>query len=485
MRKYAFEQVVEDYTSQFHKVKKEDYLSEGQYRIVDQSKEFVAGYTNDKRLVNMLHIPIIIFGDHTRIFKYIDFPLVLGADGAKALVVKDNLAYTKYLYYYFRTLQLPDAGYSRHFKFLKRVSIPILENYDDQIRVATILAQVEKLIVKRKESIKLLDELLQNIFWEMFGLKSKDYKQWKVESLSTKAEIVSGVTKGKKYKLNNLREVPYMRVANVQDGYFDLTEIKKIKVTEAEINQYKLIKGDLLLTEGGDPDKLGRGAVWNNEIDECIHQNHIFRVRLIDSSINPIFLGALMSSKYGKNYFLKAAKQTTGIASINSRQLKAFPVFIPPSSLQKQFAAIVKKVEVIKTKYNQNFVELETLYSSLSQRAFKGEIDLSRVPIDVVNKPEITMDEPIDLGNCSSINFSKIELTKIIKTMSARPFHFNELCKKVEQASFEPVPEYEEIKDIIYTMLKEKNPVLKQSFEEVFDASTEERMKKVVLRVNV
>lgn len=262
---------------------------------------------------------------------------------------------------------------------LAKIKISYPKNYNDQIRISTVLTRAEKLIAKRKESIKVLDELVKSTFLEMFGLNSADYKQWGVEPLNTNTEIVSGVTKGKKYKSSNLREVPYMRVANVQDGHLDLSEIKTIEVTDNEIQQYKLRKGDLLLTEGGDPDKLGRGAVWNNEIDECIHQNHIFRVRVRDTLINPIFLSALIASKFGKSYFLKAAKQTTGIASINSTQLKAFPLIKPPLPLQNQFAAIVKKTESLKAKYNQNLTELENLYGSLSQRAFKGELDLSKV----------------------------------------------------------------------------------------------------------
>jgi len=294
----------------------------------------------------------------------------------------------KYSYLYFRNnMKILEAGFKgaglKHISkgFISEIKIP-LPSLGDQIRIAAVLTRVEKLIAKRKDSIKALDEFLKSTFLEMFGLNNADYKKWNLEHLSSNTEIVSGVTKGKKYKDSVLREVPYMRVANVQDGHLNLTEIKTIEVTENEIQQYSLQKGDLLLTEGGDPDKLGRGAVWNNEIKECIHQNHIFRVRVKDTSINPVFLSALMASKYGKSYFLKAAKQTTGIASINSKQLKAFPLIKTPLPLQNKFAAIVEKVESIKSKYTPNLTELENLYGSLSQRAFKGKLDLSRVPIE-------------------------------------------------------------------------------------------------------
>lgn len=353
---------------------------------------------------------------------------------------------------------------------------------DDQIRIAAVLTRAEKLIAKRKESIKALDELLKSTFLGIFGLYSTGYKQWKVEPLNTNTEIVSGVTKGKKYKSSNLREVPYMRVANVQDGHLDLTEIKTIEVTDDEIQQYKLRKGDLLLTEGGDPDKLGRGAVWNDEIDECIHQNHIFRVRVKDTSINPVFLSALMASKYGKNYFLKAAKQTTGIASINSKQLKAFPLIKPPLPLQNQFAAIVEQVESLKARYTQSLAELENLYGSLSQRAFKGELDLSRVPLETEKQvTELHGEVKGTSSMTGELSLSKIyseaELIKTLQSLAGKTFSFDSLMTELEKASFEEMPKYGELKEKIYKMLEGTNPLLSQTFDKV--------NKEIVLRVNI
>jgi type I restriction enzyme S subunit len=267
---------------------------------------------------------------------------------------------------------------------LYNLKIP-LPPLDDQIRIAHLLSKVEGLIAQRKQHLQQLDDLLKSVFLEMFGIKDGSYKDWTVDKLGTYAEIVSGVTKGKKYKSEALIATPYMRVANVQDGHFVLDEIKKIAVTQNEIDQYQLRRGDLLLTEGGDPDKLGRGSVWEEQIANCIHQNHIFRVRIKkQTEINPYYLSALVGSIYGKAYFLKSAKQTTGIASINSTQLKNFPTVIPPIDLQNKFAAIVKKVEVVKSQYQQSLAELENIYGALSQKAFKGELDLSRVPLKTI-----------------------------------------------------------------------------------------------------
>lgn len=253
---------------------------------------------------------------------------------------------------------------------------------DDQVRIAGLLSKVEGLIAQRKQHLQQLDDLLKSIFLEMFGFCDGTYTQWSIDRLALHTEVVSGVTKGKRYTSADLIEVPYMRVANVQDGHFILDEIKTIAVTQNEIDQYQLRRGDLLLTEGGDPDKLGRGSVWEEQIPNCIHQNHIFRVRINNQTeINPYYLSALVGSPYGKAYFLRSAKQTTGIASINSTQLKNFPTLIPPIDLQNNFAAIVEKLESIKSNYQKSLADLEHLYRVLSQEAFKGELDLSRVPL--------------------------------------------------------------------------------------------------------
>ncbi len=255
---------------------------------------------------------------------------------------------------------------------------------DDQIRIAHLLGKVEGLIAQRKQHLQQLDDLLKSVFLEMFGFRDQTYSRWPVARLALYTEVVSGVTKGKKYASEELINVPYMRVANVQDGHFVFDEVKTIAVTKKEVAQYQLVRGDLLLTEGGDPDKLGRGSVWEGQIPNCIHQNHIFRVRINDQSeVNPYYLSALIASRYGKAYFMKSAKQTTGIASINSTQLKNFPTVIPPINSQNQFAAIVEKVEGIKSRYQHSLADLEALYGALSQQAFKGELDLSRVSLKI------------------------------------------------------------------------------------------------------
>jgi type I restriction enzyme S subunit len=186
------------------------------------------------------------------------------------------------------------------------------------------------------------------------------------------AEIRTGVAKGKK----GIREpvtLPYLRVANVQDGHIDLREIKTIEVEAALVPRYTLQTGDVLMTEGGDFDKLGRGDVWNGQISPCLHQNHVFAVRPFTEKLDSYYLAALAASDYGRQYFLSCSKRTTNLASINSSQLKAFPVPLPSLKEQKRIAEIVDatnaRIAILKTKQTH----YQTLKRGLMQKLLTGE----------------------------------------------------------------------------------------------------------------
>ena len=261
------------------------------------------------------------------------------------------------------------SDFFRVFEFRVPRSLP------EQKRLAKILDKANEVRRKLQQSIRLSDDFLRSVFLDMFGDPVTNPKGWDDCSvLGEVAEIVSGVTKGRKLDGKKTREIPYLAVANVQDKRLNLEAVKTIPATSEEIQKYRLIKNDLLLTEGGDPDKLGRGTLWCDELAECIHQNHIFRVRLTHPEVHPVFLNWLVGSERGKKYFLRSAKQTTGIASINMTQLRAFPMLIPPFLVQKRFAELIQAVAKKTMKLTLQARTAEDLFSSLQQRAFRGEL---------------------------------------------------------------------------------------------------------------
>ncbi len=170
---------------------------------------------------------------------------------------------------------------------------------------------------------------------------TKPPKGWKIERLDKLAEIQTGIAKGAQ-KEKPVVILPYLRVANVQDGHVDLTEMKTIEVPERKLNRYLLRRGDLLMTEGGDFDKLGRGCIWEGQIEPCVHQNHVFAVRVTSSQLRNDFLEKLTASPWGRRYFLSCSKQSTNLASVNTSQLKAFPVLLPPVPEQRKLSRILE-----------------------------------------------------------------------------------------------------------------------------------------------
>lgn len=158
---------------------------------------------------------------------------------------------------------------------------------------------------------------------------------WELVSLKRVSEMQGGLTLGKVYE-GSLIERPYLRVANVQDGHLNLQDVTTIEVPREVAHRVELRPGDVLMTEGGDLDKLGRGTVWNGEIPDCLHQNHIFAIRCFKYKLLPAFLAYLTASRYGRDYFEATGKRTTNLASTNSTKVGLFP--IPRPSISEQYA---------------------------------------------------------------------------------------------------------------------------------------------------
>ncbi|GAA5117981.1 restriction endonuclease subunit S [Haloechinothrix salitolerans] len=165
---------------------------------------------------------------------------------------------------------------------------------------------------------------------------------WTWAPLGEIADVVGGVTKDtKKQSDPKLPLVPYLRVANVQRGRIDVTSVAEIRVPEATVRRLQLQPGDVLLNEGGDRDKLGRGWVWEGQIPNCIHQNHVFRARIRNKILHPKLL-AWFTNECAKGWFEKHGKQTTNLASISLSMIKQLPVPIPPVAEQKRLLNLLE-----------------------------------------------------------------------------------------------------------------------------------------------
>ena len=271
------------------------------------------------------------------------------------IVIRNNEYNPEFLAWYFRsnkfqrlmTSEVTGIGGSltrAQPKCVAEYPVPILDR-EKQDKIVDILNRCKYVIEARKQEITALDNLVKARFVELFGDMLLNSKKWPEMRLDEIVDIVSGITKGRKIKEQKLFEVPYMAVSNVKDGYIDWTTVKTIMASQAEIEKYRLKPFDVLMTEGGDPDKVGRGSIIHLPPENCIHQNYIFRVRLNRDILLPEYMEQYLQQQKAKRYFLGCAKQTTGIASINMRQLTGLPVLIPEMQLQEEFTNFVQQVD--------------------------------------------------------------------------------------------------------------------------------------------
>jgi type I restriction enzyme S subunit len=187
---------------------------------------------------------------------------------------------------------------------------------------------------------------------------------WDRQPLGSICEIVSGITKDSKKQGDDYREVPYLRVANVQRLRLDLLEVKTIPARESAIATYRLEPGDILLNEGGDRDKLGRGWIWQGQISECIHQNHVFRARIREGMAIPKWIAYYANTNEARAYFLATGKQTTNLASISKKNLSALPVPLPPVEVQQ---AIVAEIDTQLSLVDETVATLQAIQAKLKQ----------------------------------------------------------------------------------------------------------------------
>jgi type I restriction enzyme S subunit len=207
---------------------------------------------------------------------------------------------------------------------------------------------------------------------------------WAWATLDSIAALKGGITVDQKRKDPTGQSVPYLRVANVQRGYLDLAEVKCIEAPAADIEELRLQPGDVLFNEGGDRDKLGRGWIWEGQLRECIHQNHVFRARLFLAEMSPKLL-SWWGNTFGKEYFLREGKQTTNLASINLTKLREFPVPVPPAAEQSRIVSEVDRrlslIDDLRTQVEANLRRADQFRQAILRNAFSGQLPSELEPI--------------------------------------------------------------------------------------------------------
>jgi type I restriction enzyme S subunit len=257
-------------------------------------------------------------------------------------------------------------------------------------RVEALVAKKERLIqVLEEKRAALITQAVTRGFDPSVPMRESSVEwlgkipaHWEIKPLKAVSRLQTGLTLGKRYE-GKLTTRPYLRVANVQDGYLELDNIAEVELLEQDVSRYELQDGDVLMTEGGDFDKLGRGSVWTDAIPGCLHQNHVFAVRPRLDTLRSRFLALVMSSGYGRAYFTATSKQSTNLASTNSNKLRNFPLGVPSVAEQDrillEFDQTTSRIDALVAKVRSAIDRLRERRAALISAAVTGKIDVRTI----------------------------------------------------------------------------------------------------------
>ncbi|WP_337382461.1 restriction endonuclease subunit S [Desulfovibrio sp.] len=367
------------------KLPQKEYVKEGAIPVVDQGQNLIGGYCDKKMLAYEGSLPVIIFGDHTRCVKYVDFKFIQGADGIKVLR-PHPFFYSKFFYYAIINLSIPNLGYRRHFPLFHQYNLP-LPPLDVQKR---IVRHIESLFVKldaAKEKAEAVLEsfeirkaaILHNAFTGELTAKWREEKGIVKISDTIKIndildDIKYGTSEKSDYKYSG---VPVIRIPNIADGKVDLTDLKFLK--SSTVSDYDLVKLNdiLMIRSNGSRELVGKCALVDESIAGKAYASFLIRLRP-KSTVIPEFLLAFLNSSDARNQLFAKAKSSAGINNINSKEIGAVDILLPNKEEQQEITRILddllEKEQKIKDAAENVLERIDLMKKAILAKAFRGEL---------------------------------------------------------------------------------------------------------------
>ncbi len=370
----GFEKVLLDVTSGNVKIQKKDYNEKGLIPIIDQGQEYSEGFTDNEELSFKGELPVIVFGDHTRVIKYVDERFCLGADGVR--VLKPQAYYdAKFLFYYLNYSGIPSKGYSRHFKFLKEKQFPFLA-LSEQRRIVEILDQADEIRKLRKQADEKAEKIIPALFYKMFGDPIELMKGDNSIALSEfNIEFQNGFACGEKDIVDG---TPHLRMNNIDDlGILNLDLVRTVP-NSFDKERYRLNNGDVLFMSTNSDDKIGKSCVFNIEEDRhFLFSNHLIRLRIFDDRISPEYLSTYLHLLWAKRFYPSIAKRWVNQSTISLQNLKNIKVFVPFKEKLNKLTDAIKNLNDNRKFRNNSLSVINSLFNNLLSKAFDGSLTAS------------------------------------------------------------------------------------------------------------
>ena len=332
-------------------VQTSEYNAGSKYPIISQEDKMISGYCDDSSLLYHIDCPIVIFGDHTRVLKYVDFDFVVGADGVKILIPKDFLR-AKYLFYYLQWYKIPSLGYSRHYKLLKEINIPV-PPLPEQHRIVSELDLLSSIIEKKKAQLKEYDQLTQSIFYHMFGDPITNEKGWEVKKLGDVGIIVAGSTPSTNDESNWDGHVNWVTPAELGEQLYYGETARKL--TDKGAKGLTMMPVGTVLLSSRAP--IGKLAITT--VPMCCNQG--FKNIICNNTINNVFLYYYLKNTMD---LVQALGRGATFKEVSKSAISSYKIILPPLSLQQSFAEKIETIEHQKALIQQSIAETETLFNS-------------------------------------------------------------------------------------------------------------------------
>lgn len=360
------------------------------FPVIDQGQAFIAGYTDDEATLVRDGLPYVIFGDHTRCFKYVDFPFVLGADGTKVLKPDPTAFNAHFFYYAMLAVKIPSRGYNRHFKLVKENSIPKPPLLEQQ-RIAVVLSLVERAIEQQERLIALTTELKKALVHKLFteGNSGEPQKQteigpipksWEVVQLKDTVEYIDYGLSKPIPKTSPPNGINIVSTADItRDGELLYWKIRTTEAPEKTISRLMLKDGDVLFNWRNSLQLIGKTTIYEEQPELHIFASFILRLRCDEVKSHNYYIKHLMNHWRERGVFIKLARRAVNQANYNKNEISRLKIPLPDYDEQVEIAKTIRVVEDRISSFVDTRNCLRELFRTLLHQLMAAEIRVNEL----------------------------------------------------------------------------------------------------------